>query len=46
MAGNIYQTTIDILTSSRNENIPTYLAANRLAEKRINDESKAKINVE
>jgi len=40
MAGNIYQTTTDILSSSRNENIPTSLAANRLAEKRINDESK------
>jgi leucine dehydrogenase len=40
MAGNIYQTTTDILTSSRNENIPTSLAANRLAEKRINEESK------
>ena len=39
MAGNIYQTTIDILTSSRNENIPSSLAANRLAEKRINVES-------
>ena len=39
MAGNIYQTTTDILISSRNENIPTSLAANRLAEKRINDES-------
>ena len=39
MAGNIYQTTTDILTISRNENIPTSLAANRLAEKRINDES-------
>ena len=39
MAGNIYQTTTDILTSSRNENIPTSLAANRLAEKRISEES-------
>jgi leucine dehydrogenase len=39
MAGNIYQTTTDILTSSRSENIPTSIAANRLAEKRINDES-------
>jgi hypothetical protein len=39
MAGNIYRTTTDILISSRNENIPTSLAANRLAEKRINDES-------
>ena len=39
MTGNIYQTTTNILKSSRNENIPTSLAANRLAEKRINDES-------
>jgi leucine dehydrogenase len=39
MAGNIYQTTTDILTTSRNENISPSLAANRLAEKRINDES-------
>ena len=39
MAGNIYQTTTDILTTSRNKNISPSLAANRLAEKRINDES-------
>ena len=40
MAGNIYQTTTDILKSSRDEKIPTSLAANKIAEKRINDESK------
>tara|TARA_B110000483_G_scaffold75894_1_gene94509 strand:- start:8169 stop:8306 length:138 start_codon:yes stop_codon:yes gene_type:complete len=39
MAGNIYNTTRDILISSRDENIPTSLAANRLAEKRIKNES-------
>ena len=40
MAGNIYQTTTDILKSSRDEKIPTSLAANKIAEKRISDESK------
>ena len=35
MAENIYQTTLDILEKSANENIPTYLAANRMAEERI-----------
>ncbi len=40
MAGNIYQTTTDILKSSRDEKISTSLAANKIAEKRISDESK------
>lgn len=35
MAENIYQTTIDIIEKSERENIPTYLAANRMAEERI-----------
>ena len=39
MAGNIYQTTLDILNKSHDENISTSLAANRIAEKRIKEES-------
>ena len=39
MAGNIYQTTLDILNKSQDENISTSLAANRIAEKRIKEES-------
>ena len=35
MAENIYNTTIEIINYSRKEGIPTYLAANRKAEKRI-----------
>ncbi len=35
MAENIYNTTIDIINRSREEGIPTYLAANRMAEERI-----------
>jgi len=35
MAENIYNTTIEIINYSREEGIPTYLAANRKAEKRI-----------
>ena len=35
MAGNIYNTTLDILNKSKNENISTSLAANKIAEKRI-----------
>lgn len=34
-AKNIYQTTLDIIAKSKAENIPTYLAANQLAEQRI-----------
>jgi len=37
MAENIYNTTLEIIQSSRDEGIPTYLAANRMAEKRIAD---------
>ena len=39
MAGNIYNTTLDILNKSRNENIPSSLAANIIAEDRIKKES-------
>ena len=39
MAGDIYQTTLDILNKSKVENISTSLAANRIAEKRIQEES-------
>ena len=31
----IYQTTLDIITVSKKEGIPTYMAANRMAEERI-----------
>ena len=39
MAGNIYNTTLDILNKSKNENISTSLAANKIAEKRIKEET-------
>ena len=39
MAGNIYNTTLDILNKSRNENIPSSIAANITAEDRIKKES-------
>ncbi|TND09843.1 MAG: leucine dehydrogenase [Bacteroidetes bacterium] len=35
LAKNIYDTTLHIFALSKSENIPTYLAANRLAEQRI-----------
>ena len=35
MAENIYNTTEEIIIKSREEGIPTYLAANRMAEERI-----------
>lgn len=35
MAENIYNTTLEIIIKSREEGIPTYLAANRMAEERI-----------
>jgi leucine dehydrogenase len=34
-AENIYDTTLNIFKVAQNENIPTYLAANRIAENRI-----------
>ena len=36
----IYQTTLDIIKMSNNEGIPTYMAANRLAEERIEQNRK------
>ena len=44
MAGEIYNTTLDILNKSKKENIPTSLAANKIAEKRINMELEKRIN--
>lgn len=35
-AENIYQTVLSVIKESKENNLPTYLAANRLAEKRIN----------
>lgn len=40
----IYDTTLRIFEISQKENIPTYLAANRLAEDRINSIKKAGLN--
>lgn len=37
MTENIYNTTIDIIKKSNDEGIPTYLAANKMAEERINN---------
>ncbi|TXC82013.1 Glu/Leu/Phe/Val family dehydrogenase [Luteibaculum oceani] len=39
---NIYNTTLDIFTKSELENIPTYLAANKMAEARIDAIAKVK----
>jgi leucine dehydrogenase len=39
----IYDFTLDILRKASTDNIPTYLAANRLAEKRIADIGKVKL---
>jgi leucine dehydrogenase len=41
---NIYNTTLDIFKKSKEENIPTYLAANKLAEERIEKMSKVKLS--
>lgn len=43
-AENIYNTTLDIFRVSIEENIPTYVAANRLAEKRIEEIGKVKLS--
>ena len=40
----IYNTTLNILTKSENENIPTYLAANQLAEERIEKVGNVKLS--
>ena len=39
MAENIYQTTADIINHSKDNNIPTFLAANQKAEERLKKES-------
>ncbi|MBL1180687.1 MAG: Glu/Leu/Phe/Val dehydrogenase [Bacteroidetes bacterium] len=43
MASNIYNTTLDIIKKSKSENIPTYLAANQMAESRIEAIGKVKL---
>lgn len=42
-AEKIYQTTLNIFKVSKEQNIPTYMAANRIAEKRIADIGKIKL---
>jgi len=42
-AEKIYDTALNIFKISREQNIPTYMAANRIAEKRIADFSKIKV---
>lgn len=44
-AENIYNTTLNIFKISKSENIPTYVAANRIAEKRIADIGKVKLSM-
>lgn len=44
MAENIYSTTYNIIQSSKEEGIPTFLVANRMAEQRISKELAAKQN--
>lgn len=41
---NIYNTTLNIFKVSEEQNIPTYVAANKLAEKRIEDIGKVKLS--
>ncbi len=43
-AEKIYQTTLNIFKTAKEQNIPTYMAANRLAEKRIADIGKIKLS--
>ena len=43
-AEKIYQTTSAIFKLSKQQNIPTYMAANRVAEKRIEDIGKVKLS--
>ena len=40
MAEDIYNTTTEILKLSKDQNIPTFLASNRIAEQRLIKESK------
>ncbi len=42
-AEKIYDTTWNVIQVAKNENIPTYMAANRIAEKRIADIGKVKL---
>jgi len=44
IAENIYNATLAIFSISKKENIPTYLAANKLAEKRIEQIGRVKLN--
>lgn len=44
-AENIYNTTLNIFKISKAEGIPTYVAANRLAEKRLSDIGKVKLSM-
>jgi leucine dehydrogenase len=41
----IFDYTLDIMKKAASERIPTYLAANRLAEKRIKDIGKVKLGL-
>lgn len=41
---NIYNTTLNIFKISQSENLPTYIVANRIAEKRISDIGKVKLS--
>lgn len=43
-AEKIYDTTLNIFKISKEQNIPTYMAANRIAEKRIADIGKVKVS--
>ncbi len=43
-AENIYNTLLSIYKTAKDENIPTYLAANKLAEKRIADVGRLKLS--
>ena len=43
-AEKIYDTTLNIFKVSKEQNIPTYMAANRIAEKRIADIGKVKLS--
>jgi leucine dehydrogenase len=43
-AEKIYDTTLNIFKISKEQNIPTYMAANRIAEKRLSDIGKVKMS--
>jgi len=45
MTKNIYNSTLDIIEKAEKENIPTYLAANRIAEERIESIGKIKLSL-